>query len=204
MRSRSCRSRRRTFSFSHDGIPRAKAMRSRTVVLVLAMMPALVHPVAAQDSVKVAPPTVLGGALTLTRRASPWFPASRWESRRRPRHLDRARRTELRAAVPHGSHGKPWAFLFWGRYRLLDRGPLHVTIGAHPALSFRSSSVTIGGVERDVIVARRYLAGELFAAYTLSRHIAVGPYYLASHAFENDVARTTQFLAARAYVTRSP
>ena len=182
-----------------------KSTRSRAAGMLLAMLPALGHRVAGQDTAKAAPPTVLAGALTVTNKGIAIVPSFTLGKPAAILDIAIARgglsfEPQFRMALD----GKPWAFLFWGRYRLVDRGPLHVTVGGHPALSFRSSSVTIGGVERELIVTRRYLAGELAAAYTLSRHVAVGPYYLYSHAFERDVARTTQFLAARAFLTSLP
>jgi hypothetical protein len=180
-------------------------MRSRMIGLLVAMMPALGDRVLAQDSAKVPPPTLLAGAVTVTNKGIAIVPSFTLGKPAAILDISIVRGgLSFEPQFRMGLDGKPWAFLFWGRYRLLDRGPLHVTIGGHPALSFRSSSVTIGGVERELIVTRRYLAGELAAAYTLSRHLAVGPYYLYSHAFESDVARTTQFLAARAYLTSIP
>jgi hypothetical protein len=76
-----------------------------------------------------------------------------------------------------------------------------VSVGAHPALAFKSSPVSIGGVSRDVIVARRYLAGELAPTYSLTRNLSVGPCYLYSHGMETDVVRHTHFVSARATLT---
>jgi hypothetical protein len=182
-----------------------KSTRWRIVGLLLAMMPALGHRVAAQDSVRVTPRTVLAGALTVTTKGISTVPSFTLGKPAAILDISIFRRGfSFDPQFKMGLNGKPWAFVFWGRYRLVDRGPLHVAIGGHPALAFRSSPVTIGGVQRDLIVSRRYLAGEFTAAYTLSRYVSVGPYYLYSHAFENDVPRTTQFLSARAYVTRIP
>lgn len=180
-------------------------MRPRVGGLLLATMLALGPRLAAQGSVTEAPRTVLAGAVTVTTKGISTVPSF---TLGRPAAIFDA--SVVRSGFSFdpqfkmGLDGKPWALLFWGRYRLVDRGPLHVSIGGHPALAFRSSSVTIGGVQRDMIVTRRYLAGELAASYTLSSHVAIGPYYLFSHAFENDVARTTQFLSARASLTRIP
>ncbi|MBD0297615.1 MAG: hypothetical protein ICV84_20900 [Flavisolibacter sp.] len=93
--------------------------------------------------------------------------------------------------------GKPWSFLFWGRYKLLTTDKFQVTLGAHPALNFRTQPVTINGVTRDAIVTRRYLAGELIPNYSLSKNISIGLYYLYSRGLEKDVARNTQFLGLR-------
>ena len=100
-----------------------------------------------------------------------------------------------------GLDGKPWSFLFWGRYRLLEGEKLSVSIGAHPALSFRTIPVTSNGVSRDVITARRYLATELAPTYALTRSISVGAYHLYSYGVERDVAKHTNFLAARGSLT---
>jgi hypothetical protein len=97
-----------------------------------------------------------------------------------------------------GLDGKPWAITFWGRYRLFDGEKLHVGIGGHPALSFKTIPVTASGTTRDVIVARRYLAGELAPSYSLTRNLSVGPYYLYSHGMQSDAARNTHFVSARA------
>jgi len=100
-----------------------------------------------------------------------------------------------------GLDGKPWAFTFWGRYRLFDGERLHVAVGGHPAISFRTIAVTENGVTRDVIVARRYLAGELAPSYALTPNLSEGPYYLYSHGMQTDAARNTHFVSARATLT---
>lgn len=37
--------------------------------------------------------------------------------------------------------GKPWSFLFWWRYKLIKTNKVSVTLGAHPALSFKTISL---------------------------------------------------------------
>lgn len=96
-----------------------------------------------------------------------------------------------------GLDGKPWSFLFWGRYKLPDRGKFHMTIGGHPALNFRTITVTTGQTQREVIVARRYLAGELYPSYSVAKNVSVGAYYLYSYGVEQDVTKNTHFVALR-------
>ena len=97
-----------------------------------------------------------------------------------------------------GLDGTPWSFLFLGRYRLLDGERLRVTVGAHPALFFRTATVSLNGVVRDVVVAEHFAGGELFPSYALSRNVSVGTYYSYSHGLDADVTRHTHFVAARA------
>ena len=96
-----------------------------------------------------------------------------------------------------GLDGKPWSILFWGRYTLPNRGNFHMTIGGHPALNFRTVSVTTNQVEKDVIEARRFLAGELYPSYTVAKNVSVGTYYLYSHGFEQDAPKNMHFVALR-------
>lgn len=98
-------------------------------------------------------------------------------------------------------NGKPWTFVFWWRYKLVDDERLHLTIGAHPALSFKTMRVSADGATRDVVVARRYWAAEVNPSYALSHNISVGPYYLYSYGVEQNVARNTHFLAMRVNLT---
>ena len=35
-----------------------------------------------------------------------------------------------------GMDGKPWSFVFWGRYKAIKDKPFTLTVGAHPAFIF--------------------------------------------------------------------
>lgn len=96
----------------------------------------------------------------------------------------------------YGLDGKPWSFLFWGRYRL-NRDRFHLTIGEHPSVNFKTITVSANQTQTEVIEARRFMAGELYPSYSVSKTVAVGAYYLYSHGFEPDVAKNTHFLALR-------
>jgi hypothetical protein len=90
--------------------------------------------------------------------------------------------------------GKPWSFLFWWRYKLLYSGKFKMTVGAHPALNFKTSTVLLNGVSKDLIITRRYMAAELFPNYLLSKTLSVGVYYLYSRGIDKDATRNTHFL----------
>lgn len=104
----------------------------------------------------------------------------------------------------YGLDGRPWSFLFWGRWRPVEGERFRLSVGAHPALSFRSVRDPTGGAA-ERIEARRYLAGEVSPTLALSRNVSVGPYYLYSYGVERTVARNTHFLALRAQLAgRAP
>jgi len=98
-----------------------------------------------------------------------------------------------------GLDGKPWGTALWARYRL-RRERLLVTVSAHPAINFRTTTVTMNGVDRDVIVARRYVGAELAPTYTLSPHATVTANYFYLRGLETDVAKHTHFVGLRSAV----
>lgn len=105
----------------------------------------------------------------------------------------------------YGLDGKPWSFLFWGRWRAFDARRWHLALGAHPALSFRKIQLPDGVTTREAIVARRYLASEVVPTYAVSRSTSVGAYWLYSRGLGSDVTRNTNYFALRAgHVLRFP
>ncbi|KAB7729387.1 hypothetical protein F5984_17380 [Rudanella paleaurantiibacter] len=92
------------------------------------------------------------------------------------------------------AEGKPWTFLFWWRYQLVDRQKFRLRVGAHAAFSFRTLPIVINGGKNEVIEARRYLVGEIAPNYFLTKNISVGMYYLYSRGFDFDAATNGHFL----------
>ncbi|MCX6255156.1 MAG: hypothetical protein NTV31_11855, partial [Bacteroidia bacterium] len=82
--------------------------------------------------------------------------------------------------------GKPWSFIFWWRYKLIKTEKFLFTMGAHPALAFKTVTISTEGGSKEIIMAQRYLAGELSPNYFLAKNISIGLYYLYAHCFEKD------------------
>jgi hypothetical protein len=91
--------------------------------------------------------------------------------------------------------GQPWSFLFWFRYDLVKDDKFSVRIGAHPALSFKTTEEMVNGTLEEVTRSRRFLAGELATNYVLSDKISVGTYYLGGHGIESTVPDQTHFVS---------
>lgn len=98
--------------------------------------------------------------------------------------------------------GKPWSFLFWWRYRLLNKNKMAVSLGAHPAMNFKTETWSDNGVSKNAIVTRRYLAGEFVPNYFISKNVSVGLYYLYSHCFDQGTAANTHFLTVNSNFSR--
>ena len=113
-------------------------------------------------------------------------------------------RFSLDPEVKWALDGKPWSFLVWGHFKLADGERFRVIVGAHPGLSFRTTTVTDNQTQKDVIVARRYLAGDIYPNYTVSRYVNVGGYYLYLYGVEHDVVRHTHLLALRSILSSTP
>ena len=97
--------------------------------------------------------------------------------------------------------GKPWSFLFWWRYKVVPSGKFRLTVGAHPALNFRTMRLFVNGDSANVIVARRFLAGEIVPNYMLSKNVSVGVYYLFSKGFDINVPRNSHFLTINSSIS---
>lgn len=93
--------------------------------------------------------------------------------------------------------GKPWSFLFWWRYKLINTGKFYFNLGAHPALSFKTYSFLVDEVPEEHMVVRRYLAGELAPGYFLNKNIIIGIYCLYSRGIEKELTRNTNLISLR-------
>jgi hypothetical protein len=90
--------------------------------------------------------------------------------------------------------GKPWAFIFWWRYKLLNNEKFRIHVGAHPAFMFRTIPVTTDGETTDIIEALRFVSGEFSPNYMLTKNISIGMYYLYGHGFQNTLTQNSHFL----------
>ena len=95
---------------------------------------------------------------------------------------------------------KPWSFLFWFRYKAIDKGRFSLRIGAHPALNFRTVEVIRDGRTEELIESRRYLAAEIVPNYKVSEKVSMGMYYLRGQGFDEGI-KTTNFLVLNASFT---
>lgn len=93
-----------------------------------------------------------------------------------------------------GLDGKPWAFLLWGRYKLLNTNKFKLNIGAHPGFLFSTMSVLANGNTNEIIRTQRFLATEISPNYFLTKNISVGMYYLYSHGLQEDATNNIHFL----------
>lgn len=102
--------------------------------------------------------------------------------------------------IRFGMNGKPWTFVFWWRYKLIQQKKFTLGLGAHPSVVFRDISVANNGVVKDYLVAQRYFAWEASPTYVINKNASLGMYYLGSKGLTKDIVQNTTFLAVRGVV----
>jgi hypothetical protein len=107
------------------------------------------------------------------------------------------RRLTFDPLIRYSLEGKPWSFIFWFRYKLIKPGRFQFTIGAHPAVLFRTVDGTINGVPTEILRARQYVVGELYPHYMLTKNFSVGVYYNYSRGLAKDDTKNTNFITLR-------
>ncbi|MFN8346943.1 MAG: hypothetical protein U0X91_18215 [Spirosomataceae bacterium] len=100
-----------------------------------------------------------------------------------------------------GMNGKPWTFVFWWRYKLIQRKRFTMGVGAHPSVVFRDMSVQTNGVEKEYLVAQRYFAWEAAPTWIVNKNLNFGVYYLGSRGLTKDIVQHTAFLVIRSSIT---
>lgn len=94
--------------------------------------------------------------------------------------------------------GKPWAFIFWWRYKMVKTPKFTFNVGAHPAIIFRTTPMPVNGVSREIITAQRYLAAEIVPNYWITKNTSIGLYYLHSGGLETGTVKSTNFITINA------
>jgi len=103
-----------------------------------------------------------------------------------------------------GMDGKPWSFVFWGRYKAIKDKPFTLTLGAHPAFIFAERIVKVNGREEKMFVSQRFLAMEIAPMYKFSNRLSMGLYYLRGHGFNPIPPDNSNFIALNTVVSEVP
>jgi hypothetical protein len=99
--------------------------------------------------------------------------------------------------IRFGMDGKPWAFVFWWRYKMVQQSKFTMGVGAHPSFVFREITVNDNGKLKDLITTQRYFAWEATPTYFVSKNLNFGLYYLGSKGLTKDLTQHTTFVALR-------
>jgi len=144
------------------------------------------------DSTKVV--SHFGGAVTVTNNGISFVPTFSLGKPAVIFDLSMGRRLSFDPQFRFSLEGKPWSFLFWGRYKLLKTNKFSFNVGSHLGLSFKTITAPLNGITTEITTVKRYLAGELVPNYFLTKDISIGMYYLYSRGIDDGTTRNTHFL----------
>ena len=97
-----------------------------------------------------------------------------------------------------GMDGKPWAFVFWWRYKFINHSKFRMSIGAHPSYVFRTIPMNTNGTTVNINRADRYAAMDLTPSIVVSKNKTVGVYYIYSHGLDKTSVQNTHFITLNA------
>ncbi len=82
---------------------------------------------------------------------------------------------------------KPWYFIFWLRYKLVQSSKFNMGVGFHPGFVFSTNTLLNNGISKEYFNAARFFVGELTPGYALSKNVSLGIYYLHSRGYNSDL-----------------
>jgi len=147
------------------------------------------------DSTKT--PTYLGATITLTNKGISSIPNLTLGKPAVIFYLSVGKRIRFEPEFRVALEGKPWMFIFWGRYDLLNTSKIFIKMRANASLAFNTLSVTTDNVQNDVLKASRVLTGDLSASYFLTKNITIGPYYMYNYGVEKNSIKNTHLISLR-------
>jgi len=174
----------------------------KSILLFLFTLSAFAHISFAQQSDSTRIPNNFSGAVTVTTKGISIVPNLTLGKPAAIFDLTMGKRDlTFEPSLRFALEGRPWSFLFWWRYKVIKTGKFRLSIGAHPALSFRTTATETGGVTEKTTKVYRYLAAELSPAYLLSKNTSIGMYYLYSRGIEKILTRNTNLIALRGNIS---
>jgi hypothetical protein len=151
-----------------------------------------------KDSTRIAAPIIFSGTITATNNGISLLPNFSLNKPALLFDLSMAKgRVSFDPMFRFAMEGKPWTFVFWGRYKLINKKNFSMGIGAHPSFVFKTITVASNGTSNEYLTTQRYLAWEASPTFYVNKNINVGIYYLGSHGLTNDLTQYTTFIAAK-------
>jgi hypothetical protein len=160
------------------------------------------HSLLAQETVSAKPTGQFGGVITATNNGVSIIPSF---TLGRPALLfDLSLSGERFSFDPmlfFGMDGKPWSFVFWGRYKAIKDKRFTLSLGAHPAFIFAERIVKVNGKEETMLVSQRFLAMEVAPTYKISKRLSMGLYYLRGYGFNPIPPDNSNFIALNTVIS---
>lgn len=149
------------------------------------------------DSVKVI--SNFGGAVSVTNNGISFIPTFSLGKPAVIFDMNVGRKLSFEPQFRFSLEGRPWSFVFWWRYRPVKTEHFGLTVGAHPAILFRTiTNDSTSGAPKEYLRAQRNLAIEISPNYFINKNISVGVYYLYGYCLEDYSIKNTHYLTLNA------
>lgn len=172
--------------------------RNALRLLLLLCLMVLSHSAIGQTKDSTEKINYFGGSVTLTNNGISFLPSFSLGKPAVLFNLKAGRKVTFEPEIRFALDGKPWAFIFWWRYKFMSERRFQIRVGAHPSVLFASLPVTVDGRTSDQLIARRYLAAEISPDFYITKSISVGMYYLRGHGLQDDAVKSTDFITLNA------
>jgi len=100
--------------------------------------------------------------------------------------------------------GKPWAMVFWWRYKVLTGNKFTLDVRANYSMAFKTISDTSSGKSQEIIRTTRYLAGALSPNFQVNKYIGVGMYLFYTRGLEKYITQNTYMVSFRPSISNIP
>uniref|UniRef100_UPI0040485749 hypothetical protein n=1 Tax=Algoriphagus sp. TaxID=1872435 RepID=UPI0040485749 len=178
---------------------------SRAVYLLVIIASLPIFQLQAQEATPATPSGQFGGVITATNNGVSIIPSF---TLGRPALLFdlslSGERFSFDPMLRFGMDGKPWSFVFWGRYKAIKDKRFTLSLGAHPSFIFAERIVKVNGKEETMLVSQRFLAMEVAPTYKISKRLSMGLYYLRGHGFNPIPPDNSNFIALNTVISGVP
>ncbi len=100
--------------------------------------------------------------------------------------------------------GKPWAMVFWFRYKILTGNKFTLDARVNTSLSFKTFSDTSSGESVENIRATRYAAAALSPNYQFNKYFGAGMYLFYTRGIEKYITQNTYMVSLRPSISNIP
>lgn len=100
--------------------------------------------------------------------------------------------------------GKPWAIVFWGKYKVMTGNKFTLDVRANHSLSFKTITETAPSISNEYIRATRYIAGAVTPNYQFNKYVGVGMYIIYTRGIEKFITRNTFMASLRPSISNIP
>lgn len=118
--------------------------------------------------------------------------------------LSMGRKLTFEPQFRYALEGKPWAIVFWWRYKLLTGKKFTMDVRVNHSLAFKTITDIDSGTSQEMIRTTRYLAGALVPNFQANKYLGIGMYLFYTRGIEKYITRNTYMVSLRPSISSIP